>query len=88
MRYLIILEKAPHNYAAYSPDVPGCVTTGKTVEETKANMVEALTLHLNGLFSDGDPIPEASTQAHYLEFDWVPTKLEPSEEKDPLAGLD
>jgi len=41
-KYLIIIEKANGNYSAYSPDLPGCVATGKIVEETKKNMQEAI----------------------------------------------
>lgn len=91
MRYLLILEKAENNYSAYSPDVPGCVTTGKTIEETKANMLEALTLHLDGLFTDGDEIPEPAaleTQACYLEFEWSSTVLAPAESNDPFFDLE
>ena len=35
MRYAIVIEKAENNYAAYVPDLPGCVATGFTVEETE-----------------------------------------------------
>ena len=58
LRYGIIIEQAEGNLSAYVPDVPGCVTTGRTVEEVRRNMREALTLHLRGLLSDHDPIPE------------------------------
>lgn len=87
MKYLVLVEKASDNYSAYLPDVPGCVTVGNSLEELRENMVEALTLHFNGLYTEGDPIPPAETEAMYVEFDWTPTKLEPSKEKDPLAGL-
>ncbi len=46
MTYLIIIEKTKNNYSAYSPDVDGCVTTGKTIAETIKNMQEALDFHL------------------------------------------
>ena len=65
--YLIIIEKARNNYAAYAPDVPGCVTTGKTVEETMKNMQEALELHIKGLIEDGLPVPEPTTQSDYVQ---------------------
>ena len=35
MRYAIVIEKAEDNYGAYVPDLPGCVTTGETIEETQ-----------------------------------------------------
>jgi len=46
-RYAAIYEKAESNWAAYVPDLPGCITTGQTLEETKRNIREALELHLN-----------------------------------------
>ncbi|MDB9428462.1 type II toxin-antitoxin system HicB family antitoxin [Microcystis aeruginosa CS-555/01A07] len=49
MRYAIIIEKAENNYSAYVPDLPGCVTTGKTLEEIAENMKEAIQFHLDGL---------------------------------------
>ena len=56
-RYLIVIEKAKGNYAAFSPDLPGCVTTGKTVEETKRNMQEAIRGHIECLRAYGQPVP-------------------------------
>jgi predicted RNase H-like HicB family nuclease len=50
----ICIEKAEHNFSAYAPEVPGCVSTGKTIEETQKNMIEALTGHLELLVEDGD----------------------------------
>ena len=67
-RYLIVIENAGSNYSAYSPDLPGCVTTGTTVEETKRNMEGAIELHLEGLREDGLPIPLPSTVAEYIEI--------------------
>ena len=47
--YLIIIEKQKNNYSAYSPDVPGCIATGKTQKEARKHMQEALEFHLEGL---------------------------------------
>lgn len=66
-RYLVVIENAGSNYSAYSPDLPGCVTTGVTPEETKRNMAEAIEFHLEGLVKDGLPIPEPSSVAEYVE---------------------
>ncbi len=66
-RYLIVIENAGPNYSAYSPDLPGCVTTGSTPEETKKHMAEAIEFHLEGLVEDGIPIPEPSSVAEYVE---------------------
>lgn len=66
-RFLIVVEKAAGNFSGYSPDLPGCVATGTTVEETKANMRAAIDMHVRGLREDGLPIPEPSAVAEYVE---------------------
>ena len=66
MRYLIVIEKAKHNYGAYSPDLPGCVATGRTKQETKKNMLKAVEMHIRGLQEDGLPIPEPSSSSGYV----------------------
>ncbi|MBE9045750.1 type II toxin-antitoxin system HicB family antitoxin [Pleurocapsales cyanobacterium LEGE 10410] len=68
MRYPIIIEKAKNNYAAYSPDVPGCVATGKTIEEVKQQFAEALEFHFEGLREDNEPIPQPRTLLDYIEL--------------------
>jgi predicted RNase H-like HicB family nuclease len=67
MRYAIVIEKAEGNYAAYVPDLPGCVATGATVEETEQLIREAMELHLAGMREDGLPIPPPSSQVDYVE---------------------
>ena len=47
-RFLVIIEKGNQNYGAYSPDLPGCVAVGDTVEEVEKNMREAIAMHLRG----------------------------------------
>jgi predicted RNase H-like HicB family nuclease len=66
-RYAIVIEKAPSNYAAYVPDLPGCVATGATVEETESLLREAIDLHLEGLREDGLTIPEPASVVEYLD---------------------
>jgi predicted RNase H-like HicB family nuclease len=66
-RFLIVVENAGGNFSAYSPDLPGCVATGATPEETKANMRAAIDMHLQGLREDHLPIPESSAIAEYVE---------------------
>ena len=56
--YAVAFEKAPNNWCAYAPDVPGCVSTGGTWEEMLEMMGEALTFHVEGTLEDGDPLPE------------------------------
>ena len=58
MRYLVVYEKGLSNYSAYSPDLPGCVAAGATLEETRENIRGAIELHLSGLREDGLPVPE------------------------------
>jgi len=67
MRYAIVIEKATANYAAYVPDLPGCVATGSTVEETEKLIREAIEFHLEGLRADGLPIPPPSSHVEYVE---------------------
>jgi predicted RNase H-like HicB family nuclease len=65
-RFLIIIEKANGNYSACSPDLPGCIATGATREETERNMHEAIELHVKGLLEDNLPIPESTSFAEYI----------------------
>ena len=74
MKYAIVIEKAESNYSAYAPDMPGCVTTGRTIDETRRNMVEALEFHLEGMAEDGDPAPPATTVVEHVEVE-LPTPI-------------
>lgn len=66
--YLILVEGGPpSNYSAWSPDLPGCVATGDTIEEVEDRMREAIALHLEGMAEDGDPIPEPSGPGVYVD---------------------
>jgi predicted RNase H-like HicB family nuclease len=65
-RFLIVIEKAAKNFSAYSPDLPGCAATGKTVKETEKNMAAAIEMHLEGLAEDRQPIPKAHSVAQYV----------------------
>jgi predicted RNase H-like HicB family nuclease len=66
-RYAIVIEKADSNYAAYVPDLPGCIATGATVEETEQLLREAIEVHVAGMREDGLPIPEPSSRVEYVE---------------------
>lgn len=67
MRYAVVIEKAPSNYAAYVPDLPGCIATGSTVAETETLIREAIEFHLEGLKADGLPIPPPNSQVEYVD---------------------
>jgi predicted RNase H-like HicB family nuclease len=66
-KYLVIIERAGANFSAYAPDVPGCVATGATIDETEREIREAIEFHLEGLREDGLPIPEPTSTAEYVE---------------------
>ncbi len=58
--YYVICEQAGNNYSAYVPDLPGCISTGKTLEEIEVNIKEAIELYIDTIQEDGQPIPEPS----------------------------
>ena len=57
-KYVILIERGERNCSAYAPDLPGCIATGRTIEETKRSMTEAIEAHLQFIREIGDPIPE------------------------------
>ncbi len=65
-RFLIVVEKANGNYSAYSPDLPGCVATGKTREQVTRNMHTAIEMHIRGLKEDRLPIPRSQSFAEHV----------------------
>ena len=67
MKYLIVIEETETGFSAYSPDLPGCVSTGSTAEETEKNMREAIEFHIEGLREEGYEIPRPSTRSKYVE---------------------
>ncbi len=58
LTYAVVFEQTPNNYAAYVPDVPGCVSTGKSWDEMLAMIREALAFHIETILEDGEPLPE------------------------------
>jgi predicted RNase H-like HicB family nuclease len=66
-RYAFVVEKAKSNYAAYVPDLPGCVATGRTVKETERRLREAIEVHVQGLREDGLPVPKPSSVVDYVD---------------------
>lgn len=67
MRYLIIIEETATGFSAYSPDLPGCVSTGQTEAAVVANMREAIEFHIEGLAADDLPIPAPASRSSYVE---------------------
>ena len=67
MRYAVVIESGPENLSAYVPDLPGCIATGKTLEEVLNNIRAAAEFHLEGMRQDGLPIPEPTTRCEYID---------------------
>ena len=67
VRYAIVVERAERNFAAYVPDLPGCVATGSTLEEAEQLVGEAIEIHLAGMREDGLPVPKPSSVVDYVE---------------------
>lgn len=68
IKYAVLFERAENNWAAYVPDLPGCMTTGKTLEEAETNIREAIEGHLMTLRDFGDPIPQPTSVAKEVEI--------------------
>jgi predicted RNase H-like HicB family nuclease len=68
IKYAVLFERAENNWAAYVPDLPGCMTTGKTLEQTEINIREAIEGHLRTLREFGDPIPQPTSVAREVEI--------------------
>jgi predicted RNase H-like HicB family nuclease len=66
-RYAVIFERAETNWAAYVPDLPGCVTTGETLDETERNIREAISGHIETLRQFGEAVPEPTSIAREIE---------------------
>ncbi len=66
-RYLIVVEHTGTGHSAYSPDLPGCVSTGGSREEVEMNMREAIEFHIEGLRLEGYPVPEPSSESAYID---------------------
>ena len=68
MKYLIVVEKTGTGFSAYSPDLEGCIATGKTREEVETNMQEAIEFHLEGLKLEGFNVPAPQSYSAYLDI--------------------
>ena len=68
MRYLIIVEETATGFSAYSPDLPGCVATGRSKADVEKKMKGAIEFHLEGLQEKGIAIPHPHSYSQYLEI--------------------
>ena len=67
MRYTIVIEKSPANFAAYAPALPGCMATGATKEEAISGMLRAILFHIESLREHGEPVPEPHCTATIVD---------------------
>jgi predicted RNase H-like HicB family nuclease len=67
LKYAVIFEQGENNWAAYVPDLPGCITTGQTLEATERNIREAIQGHLRTLREFGEPVPDPTSLAKDIE---------------------
>jgi predicted RNase H-like HicB family nuclease len=67
MKYLVVIEPTNTGFSAYSPDLPGCVSTGQTRAEVERNMQEAIEFHVDGLHRSGMEVPEPKSYSTYVE---------------------
>jgi len=78
-QYVVVYESGPQNLSGFAPDVPGCASTGETMDELRRNLGEALAFHLEGLALGGSVLPEAAT--HVVEVpeggaaEWIEVEL-------------
>lgn len=66
MKYVVVYEKSATGWAAYVPDLPGVIATGRTKEQTQQLIREGIELHLEGLREDNLPIPEPSASTEVV----------------------
>ena len=74
MKYTVVIEKAPSNYAAYVPDLPGCVATGRSEDEVLSEIREAIAFHIESLREHGELVPEPQTTAKSVEVGALATR--------------
>ena len=67
MKYTVVIEKTPNNYAAYVPDLPGCVATANSREELLEEIREAIEFHIEGMREDGEPVPQPQATAAVVD---------------------
>ena len=67
MKYLVVIEKTETGFSSYSPDLEGCVATGRTKEEVEQNMKEAMAFHLEGLRLEYQKTPKPYSYSSYVE---------------------
>ncbi len=75
VRYSFQVERTESGYGAWVPDLPGCGTTGETLEETIGNLEEALCLYLESAANHGDAVPVCACEGPLFIEVPAPAKL-------------
>jgi predicted RNase H-like HicB family nuclease len=73
-RYVVVIEFGKRNHSAYVPDLPGCVSTGKTLAEVRRNIREAIAFHIDGMREDGETVPEPTCTCATVEVEVPPAR--------------
>ncbi len=60
LTYLAIFEPSKDGFGVYFPDLPGCISFGKTFEDAQREAIDALALHIYGMEKDGEKVPKPS----------------------------
>ena len=71
VQYAAVYERTPNNFSAYVPELPGCISTGRTWDQIREMISEAITFHIEDLAEHGDPVPEprmsiGDAMAHHI----------------------
>jgi predicted RNase H-like HicB family nuclease len=67
MKYLVVVEQTESGFSAYSPDVPGCVATGKSRADVEREIAEAISFHLEGMQAEGLELPTPHASTAYVD---------------------
>lgn len=67
MKYTVVTERTPNNYATCVPDLPGCVASAKTGESLLEEISEAIEFHIEGMREDGEPVPDPRATSAMVE---------------------
>lgn len=68
-KFLVVYEWSGKNFGGFAPDVPGCGSTGQTLEEIRTNLREGLEIHLQSIAEDNDQLPHPVTHAYVPDAD-------------------
>lgn len=67
-KFLVVFEKTRTGFSAYAPDLPGCIATGRTKDETERNIFDAIQLHLEGIKEENIRLPKVQAESEVLVF--------------------